>query len=117
METYEVGQEVLVFNINGKRAGQPEGGWPGTIIKVGRKNVTIKYGSYHTFTFSMETQRQTHLSHTWFKTLEQAAEDARRSSAIDRIRLHGLSFSSSGHRQATSTTTLERVAEVLEQGS
>ena len=37
MADIKVGDEVLVFDVNGRRMGQPEGGWPGEVTKVGRR--------------------------------------------------------------------------------
>lgn len=43
MTTYRRGDKVKVFDRNGRRAGQPDGGWDGEIVKVGSKYVHIAY--------------------------------------------------------------------------
>ena len=37
------GDAVKVFDVNGHRNGQPEDGWDGTVLKVGRVLVHIDY--------------------------------------------------------------------------
>lgn len=43
MAQYNVGDKVKVFDINGHRHGQPEGGWDGEIVKVGRTLFTARW--------------------------------------------------------------------------
>jgi hypothetical protein len=39
----KVGDEVRIFHVHGKVAGQPDGGWPAHIIKADRTLVTAAY--------------------------------------------------------------------------
>lgn len=50
----EVGDTVHVFDINGRRTGQPENGWIGRVTKVGRSLVTVEYDRCHDG-FKLET--------------------------------------------------------------
>lgn len=91
------GDEVRVFDVNGRRMGQLEGGWPGRVVKVGRTRVYIAYagaafGKQEAGEpFSLETgKRIDAYGHRWFKTLAQAEQDARREAARKILRDHGI---------------------------
>jgi sulfite reductase beta subunit-like hemoprotein len=83
MADIKAGDEVRVFDVNGKRMGQPEGGWPGTVEKVGRKLVDIRYRG-RVQSFRLDTRRSNDgYAHQSFKTPEQAAVDGRHARAAD----------------------------------
>lgn len=90
----KVGDTVKVFDVNGKRRGQPEGGWDGKVLKVGRKLVTIEYpgGRWGGRQFRLEDGRanDTYGSHTLFLTLPEVALRQRRQDAIASLRRHGV---------------------------
>jgi hypothetical protein len=44
-DSIEAGDEVRVFDVNGRRARQPDGGWKGTVTKIGRTLIHIDYGN------------------------------------------------------------------------
>ncbi|MGS2645884.1 beta barrel domain-containing protein [Streptosporangium sp. G12] len=68
---YHVGQEVRVFDVDGAEMGQPEGGWPGKVIKVGRRYATVSYRG-RTGQFLLGTGRiNDAYGHQWIMTLEQ----------------------------------------------
>jgi hypothetical protein len=81
MPDLKVGDEVRVFDTNGRRSGQPEGGWLGTVIKIGRKYVTIDYGrKAESFEFGGRRANDPY-GHRHFKTLDQVTLDDRRQRA------------------------------------
>ena len=79
IDAVKVGDKVKVFDINEKRVGQPEGGWDGEVIKVGRALVTITYGRYFRSVVFRLDSRSTNdaYGHQSFKTLKRAATDER----------------------------------------
>lgn len=78
------GDPVVVFDINGRRMGQPDGGWPSTVTKVGRKIVTVQSDSgLQTWEFRIGTRlANDDFHHQWFKTLDQIELDQRRHAAV-----------------------------------
>lgn len=77
----QVGDEVCVFDVNGNRMGQPDGGWIGKVVKVGRTLVYIEYGA-RTDKFEIDTgKRPDSYRHRSFKTVQQAADDQLRQAA------------------------------------
>ena len=120
------GQEVRVFDrSNGRRTGQPEGGWPGVITRVGRVLVTINYGhrisrsdrEYHKTTdFRIGTQwlnDKQYGTATRFMTMEQAAKSLRRSAAIKALQKHRHIIRLEAYHDF-STEKLEALAGLLE---
>lgn len=83
-----------MFDVNGARMGQPHGGWVGTITKVGRTLVHVKYGTgWQPETFRIEGQhRNDKFAHQWFLTLDEAAEKQERSDLVAKLKTHRLSF-------------------------
>lgn len=109
MTTLQVGDEVRVFDVNGSRRGQPEGGYVGHIVKVGRTLAHIEYKGW-TETFRLDNgRRNDNYGHQWFKTLEQAALDERRSVAEAVLRNVGVELS---HRRSFTLEQIEALAEV-----
>jgi hypothetical protein len=94
VKTYEqvqVGDDVLVFDYNGHRIGQPDDGWEGKVVKAGPKLITIDYGKYTTEVFRRESGRANdRYGHQYYKTPEEYAETRRRSDALAALREFGL---------------------------
>jgi hypothetical protein len=114
----EVGDRVQVFDINGRRMGQPAGGWDGTVVKVGRKLITVQYQSAHnTKAFRLDSgSANDDYGHQHVRTVEQATADLRRAEALRRLRDAGVTIECS-RINAYSTQTLEALAAVLDSGS
>lgn len=88
--SYRVNEEVRVFDVNGSRVGQPEGGWPGTVIKVGRRYATVSYRGW-TAQFMMDGGRINDArNHQWIMTLEQVA---RQQKATETLSASGVELS------------------------
>lgn len=92
MGDIKLGDEVRVFDVNGRRNGQPEGGWPGEVVRVGRTLVDIQYRS-RIDSFRIDSGRvNDKYGHQWFKTLEQAAAAERLNGAHQILREHKVSL-------------------------
>lgn len=86
----KVGDEVRVFDVNGRRMGMPEGGWPGTVLKVGRSLVTIQAPRCGGV-FRLDTRRSNDSwAHGSFMTVEEAAESVRYEKASETLRELGI---------------------------
>lgn len=109
----KAGDRVQVFDMNGPRMGQPKGGWDGTVVKVGRKLITVQYRWQHqTQVFRLETgQANDDYGHSWIKTAAQVDEDLRRAGLVQRLRDGGLDVRMG--RQLP-MRTLEAVAKALD---
>jgi hypothetical protein len=109
------GDRVQVFDVNGKRMGQPEGGWDGTVTKVGRQLIYVDYPGARGVNgdaFRLDSGlRNDQYCHQSIQTVEQAAENLRRDSVIERLREGGLELT---RRVEISTDTLEAVLAALE---
>lgn len=96
----KVGDEVRVFDVNGRRSGMPEGGWVGTVLKVGRKLFTVDYANagwtrqgHRGSVFRLEDGSLNDKDfgyHTRVKTTQQAELDLRKHKAVEALRKHGL---------------------------
>lgn len=109
-----VGDAVKVFDINGHRSGQPEGGWDGEVVKVGRALVEVRYGRRFARTqkFRLATQvSNDHYQHQTFQTLAQAEERSRMRAARAVLTAHGIEFNWRGSELPVEV--LEQLAEVL----
>ena len=106
--------EVRVFDINGSRAGQPEGGWMGHVVKVGRTLAYIDYGDIRERieTFRLDTQRRNNdpYGQRYFRTLAEVADLDRRSVAMEALKAHGVELS---HRHSFTIEQREALAEVV----
>jgi hypothetical protein len=81
MTPVKAGDEVRVFDVNGKRVGQPESGWPGTVVKVGRTLAHVAYGARtETFRISDGTRNDAY-EHRYFLTMADARRETRRAAA------------------------------------
>ena len=89
----KVGDRVQVFDVNGRRMGQPEGGWDGTVAKVGRTLIHVN-------------------GHQYIKTVEEAAESQHRAELVSRLRTGGVDLRM-GHTHTTKT--LEALAKALDE--
>lgn len=110
----EVGQEVWLYDVNDQRYGRREP-CRGTVVKVGRKLATIRYGAGYDKVFRLDTTRSNdNYGHQWFKTDEQATEDDRRSAATEVLRAARLRPESGC---SLSLVQLEAIAAVISGGS
>jgi len=76
-----VGDKVRVFDINGRRNGQPNSGWPGEVVKIGRVYATIQYnGGRRQFGLS-DHRAHDAWGHQSFQTMEEVSLGERRDSA------------------------------------
>lgn len=83
-----VGMKVKVFDVNGRRLGQPDGGWDGEVVAVRRTKCDIEYGrgGRGERTFDIDSQRiEDNFGHRYFRTLEEAETVARTSAAREVI--------------------------------
>lgn len=106
------GQEVRVYDKNGTRAGQPLGGWAGTITKVKRDYVTVWYDrSQRLSEFRIDSQ-YTKDGFRYFRTLEEVELADRQTHVRGVLIAHGL-------RTDIPCTVplgkLERIVEILEE--
>ena len=112
------GQEVRVFDVNGTRMGQPAGGWPGTVTRVGRKLFEATYEGHASGRrpqrFRLEGGHSDDAyGHQFVRTLEQVALTGRHDTAIKILLAHGLQFSSTCWRDQITLAELEAVAVVV----
>lgn len=108
---YEVGQEVRVFDVNGRHHGQPEGGWKGEIVRVGRKLVSVDFPGYGSKAFRIDDQRANdNYRHQWFRTLEEVALIERKDKAREVLKSVGLELSL---KNGLTVEQLEALAEVI----
>lgn len=109
----KVGDTVKVFDVNGKRLGQPTDGWDGIVTKVGRKLVTIEY-LRQSKQFRLEDGSANDTwGHQHFKTLEQAALNERRRRAIQVLRTYDVELRLGGGK--VPLELIEALAAVCEQ--
>lgn len=90
---------MRIFDVNGSRLGQPAGGWPATVVKVGTKLVTLRRvgRSWRDEVFRIEEQTKNNdWGHESFLTLAQVAEKSERTRAVETMRAHGITIHSSG---------------------
>jgi hypothetical protein len=105
----KVGDRVQVFESFRR---QPQGGLDATVVKVGRKLITVKYGHCESV-FRLENGRiNNDYGHSWIRTVEQAAEDLRRKELVQRLRDGGVDL-----RVGTqfAMETLEALVNVVDQ--
>lgn len=106
-----VGQPVKVFDRNGTRAGQPLGGWDGTVVKVKREYVEIDYPRGQRIRdFLIRTQHDK-TGFRNFRTLEQDEESNRWSAARAVLLKYGMVPS-----MGIPIDKMERIAAILEEG-
>ena len=115
LENLQVGDEVRVLDTNGRRVGQPDGGWIGRVEKVGRTLVTVTYPGCRPFEgekFSMEDGYKPNdaYRHRHIHTVDEVERQARRSAAVTVLREHGVDLS---HRFMRTIEQIEALAEVV----
>ena len=92
MADIKVGDEVRVFDSTywAGKSGMPPGGWVGEVIKITPKQVHVKYGEIgRVDIFKREGQRIAYGDiGRRFRTLQQAADDERRATAMHILREH-----------------------------
>lgn len=117
MTGVKVGDEVRIFDVNGSRQNQPEGGWPGSVVKVGRALMTVEYEDRRrhdpqVFRIEDGSWNDKNYGHQrWVLTAERALENQRRNKAVDTLRRCGLMLRD-GHGALYSTEDLEVIARV-----
>lgn len=115
MTGVKVDDEVRVFDINAGRRRQPEGGWPGTVTKVGRALFTVEHeGDREGQVFRIEDgswNNKNYGHQRWVLTAERAQANLRRAQAVETLRRCGLVLRD-GHSSLYSTEDLEVIARV-----
>jgi hypothetical protein len=86
----QVGEEVRVFDMNGSRVGQPDGGWPGEVVKAGPKLVTIHYDGRDVVFRRGGGRTNDNYGHQSYKTPEEAEASARMHAAKSALRNLGI---------------------------
>ena len=110
MEKIKVGDKVRVFDVNGRRMGQPDGGWEGEVVRVGSKLAGITYGGYAPKMFRLDTgSANDSYGHQSFLTIEQAEGKARKDAAVQILWEHKVILDF-GHK--LTTEQIEALAEV-----
>lgn len=106
---FEVGQEVIVRDVNENRLGGPK---RGTVVKVGRTLVTVQeqYGQRR-FSIQDRTVRDNY-GHASIQTVEEYEDQIARTALLRRLREHGLD--EVAFRPQLPTTTLAKVVEMLD---
>ena len=109
-----VGDTVWVYDVNARRGDGPA---KATVVKVGRKLCTLRFGGHYEQVFRLEEQRANDdYGHQWFKTEAEKVADERRQAAVAVLRKHGLEFAMGRHRDL-STETVEAIARLLEEAA
>lgn len=107
---WTVGQEVRVFDVNGRRPGEPSGGWLGEVVKVGRALFHVRYRN-QVEAFRLETGRRNDIySHRYVKSLDQVNRSIRAEYARETLRLYGFDL----RNPSPSLDKLEAVAALLD---
>lgn len=111
---YEVGQEVIVIPIRGRRDADQ----PGRVTRVGRTLVDVEWGTswWQKATFRMENGVENHRDFpSWrIETPERHAEMLARSSAWKRLQALGFGSPDWSRRERWSAATINAVADLLE---
>ena len=107
---YTLEQRVWVYDINRRRSAGPE---EATVVKVGRKLVTVKriYGE-ETFRI-VDGVRNDAYGHALIRTDEDRDAEDRRSAAVKRLKAAHLGIAL-GYEQSFPLETLESIVAVLE---
>lgn len=110
----EVGQEVVVRNVNERRLG---GAARGMVTKIGRKLVTIETSGmgWSARQYRLDTQyTNDDWGHQWFLTVDQQADEDERDTLWQRIGEHGIVQKLGGGAGAVPTEKLRIVAALLD---
>lgn len=112
--------EVRVFDRNHQRVGEPVGGWPGRVVKVGRTRAHITYqgapwGKHETGeSFSLEDGHN-HDGFRWFCTLAEVEHDERMDAAKATLRKYGIVFDLGARLTLDQVEALAAVAATFDQ--
>lgn len=109
MTGVKVDDELFVYDVNGSRVGQPPGGWPGTVAKVGRKYFIVKYNGHRATQFLLENGRDSD-GLRYVETPEQAALGRRRQLAVEVLRARGISI---GEARGLTLEQIEQLAALV----
>lgn len=105
-----IGQGVRVRGRNGNRPGQPRGGWPGEVVRIGRTLVDIVSGAGK-MDFRIDSQKSNDdVGYYSFKTLEQAALDDRLDTAVETLRASKVTL---GFGHGLTLEQIEELADVV----
>jgi hypothetical protein len=115
LQNLKVGDEVRVLDTNGRRVGQPDGGWIGRVEKVGRTLVTVSYpgcrpAEGEKFSMTDGCKPNDAYRHRHIHTVDEVERQARRSAAVAVLRKHGVDLS---HRFMRTIEQIEALAEVV----
>lgn len=116
MKAVKAGDEVRIYDVNGKRMHQPDDGWPGEVVKAGRTlaHITSSHpyfqGKPQAFRLSDGT-RNDRYGHQRFLTMPEVEDRARRRKAIAVLHKHELEVSMPA---SISTEKLVAVATALD---
>jgi hypothetical protein len=88
--------EVRVFDVNGARAGQPEDGWPGTVVNLGRKLMTVTWRNGHSGVFRIgDGSHNNGQGHLRVRTVAQVDQAVRAAEGMRVLRQAGLTAATS----------------------
>lgn len=115
MKAVKAGDEVRIYDANGKRLHQPDGGWPGEVVKAGRTLAHITsshpYFQGKPLAFRLDDgRRNDRYGHQRFLTMDEVEERERRRAALAIIEQRGLQEKT---RHGVSLEVLEAVATAL----
>jgi hypothetical protein len=87
LEPIVLGQQVLVFDVNGRASGQP-----GEVTRVGRTLFTVRGGGIGELDFRLDNRSGNgpYGSQRWVRTLGEAEQERRWESARDTLRAAGV---------------------------
>jgi hypothetical protein len=113
----KAGDEVRVFDQNGRQMGQPAGGWVGRVAKTGRTLAYVTYpGAWppegEKFSMSDGYRPNDGYRHRYILTMDEVARRERRASAMAAINAAHVEITLS-HRAAFSVERLEELAAVV----
>ena len=112
LDEVKVGDTLRVFDVNGRRRGEPNDGCEGLVVKAGPKLLHVTYNG-HTLAFRRETgATNDNYGHQYLRTAEQVADDMARDEAWAILRTHGLSRDFG--RGGLSTPALQAIAKICE---
>ena len=117
LQNLKVGDEVRVLDTNGRRVGQPDGGWIGRVEKVGRTLATVSYpgcrpAEGEKFSMTDGYKPNDAYRHRHIHTVEEIALSDRRSVAIGVLREHNIELKL-GRANSVTLEQLEALAEVV----
>lgn len=107
----KVDDEVLIFDVNKRRAAGPSAGQPGKVTKVGPQLFTVDSGHGNIDVFRRDTGRiNDRYGHRYVQTHEQIALEARREAAVATLKKHHVEL---GLRNTLTVQQIEALANLL----